>query len=180
MTASVMLCSLTLVLMVGSFSGCWRAVRVTSNGHVRSREIYAENECTPATPGSGSLVPNDVEVLIISGRLKVRRDGVKFGIRCPRRALGQRCASLPELAFAGVIGRVDEMQLMRHAGALDEIAKPLPLFARVARMIEHDRCASREQVHDKRRQRVAQPARTAHIVRDIQDFAGYSAASQSS
>jgi len=71
----------------------------------------------------------------------------------------------------GVIGSVGEVQFMGDVGVFGELAKSFTLFACVARMVEHNRRASREQVNNQRRQRVVQLAGAAHIVGDAQDFA---------
>ena len=79
---------------------------------------------------------NDVEILIFSGRLKVRRDCIELSVRGPSRARGQGFASLSQLALTEIISSVYEVQFMLDAGALKELSKPLTLSSGVAGEIE--------------------------------------------
>ena len=79
---------------------------------------------------------NEVESLIFSGRLEVRRDRIELSVRGPGGARGQSFASLPQLALTELIGSVDEVQFMLDAGALEELSKPPTLRSGIAGKIE--------------------------------------------
>ena len=79
---------------------------------------------------------NDVELLIVSGRLEIRRDCIELSVRGPGRARGQSFASLSQLALTEIIRSVYEVQFMRDVGALEELTKPLTLSSGIARKIE--------------------------------------------
>jgi hypothetical protein len=87
---------------------------------------------------SDPLMTNDIELLIVGGRLKVRRDCIELHIRGPGSAIRQRSAALFQLALAEIIGHVDKVQFMFNAGAFKERSKPLTLYSSIARKVEHD------------------------------------------
>lgn len=60
----------------------------------------------------------------------------------PARSPALHCFSC---RLQGVIGSVGEVQFMGDVGVFGEFAKSFTLFACVARMVEHNRRASREQ-----------------------------------
>ncbi len=61
---------------------------------------------------------NNVEIFFDRRRLKIRRDGVEFGVRCPGSARGKPLASFFELTLAYVVLCINEMELMVRSRAL--------------------------------------------------------------
>ena len=80
----------------------------------------------------------DVEPLVLGWRLEVRSDRIELSVRSPGRPGRQRPAPLPQLELTESIGSVYEVQLVRNAGALKKLPKPLPLGPGVTRKVEND------------------------------------------
>ena len=115
---------------------------------------------------------NDVEFLIFTGRLEVRRDCIELSVRGPGRAGGKCFASLPQLALTEIIRSVYEVQFVLDVGALKEFSKPLTLSWGVAGKVEDDRNSPRQEIPDVKRQDTSHSSRALDEVLEASDLAG--------
>lgn len=120
----------------------------------------------------GPLMTNDVEVLILSGRLEIGGDCIELSFRGPGGAGRQRFASLPQLTLAEIIGSVYEVQLVFDVGALNEPSKPLALRPSVAGKVEDDRHSPRQEILDEARQGGSHSGGAFDEVLDAENFVG--------
>ena len=112
-------------------------IKLTGGPRRRSPRTEAVSGPVRFSARLGALVSNDIEVLIIRGRLKIRCDCIELGIlRSPGRANRESCASLSQLAFTEIIRHVDEVEFMLDVCAFNDLSKPLPLNSSVARKVE--------------------------------------------
>lgn len=114
----------------------------------REEREYQEGRCKNRRKDDNawlaSLVPNDVEVLIVRRSLEINRDCIEFRIRCPGGPGGQLCTSLLQLALADTVGNINEVKLVLHSDSLDYLPKPLTLSPRVPPKVQNDGRPSRQ------------------------------------
>src|ERR1051325_1058379 len=111
-----------------------------------------------------------VEPLVVRGRSKVRRDGLELRLGSERRSLRKRAAALAQLSLAALVGRVDEVHLVRHARGLEQPAEPRSLSPGVRREVEHDRNTARQKRADVPGQGLSQAGRVLDERRKVDDL----------
>ncbi len=121
---------------------------------------------------SGPLMANDVEHLVVGGRLEVRCDCIELGVRGPSSACGQTFASLSQLALTEIIRSVYEVQFVLDVGALKKLSKPLTLSSGIPGKVEDDRDSTRQEIPDVRRQGVSEPSGALGEIVDGSDLTG--------
>jgi hypothetical protein len=84
------------------------------------------------------------------------------------------------LALTEIIRNVYEVQLVLDAGALTEPSKPLALNSRVARKVEDDRDAPRQEILDVKRQDISHSSGVLDEVRMSRISPAYKALRKSS
>ena len=97
-------------------------------------------------------MPYDVEPFVLGWRLEVRSDRIELSVRSPGRPGRQSLAPLPQLQLAAIIRNVYEVQLVRNAGALKKLPKPLALGSSVTRKVENDSDTPQQKIMNVKRQ----------------------------
>jgi len=115
---------------------------------------------------------NDVEHLVVGGRLEVRCDCIELGVRGPSSACGQTFASLSQLALTEIIRSVYEVQFVLDVGALKKLSKPLTLSSGIPGKVEDDRDSTRQEIPDVRRQGVSELSGVLGEIVDGSDLTG--------
>ena len=115
---------------------------------------------------------DDVESFVLRWRLKIDRHCLELRICRPWRSGRQWPAPLPELTLADGIRRVDEVQLVPDVRELEDFPEPCALRPGIARKIEYDGNAFRQDRADMWRDGVPQPQRAVEEPGHVGDFAG--------
>src|ERR1041384_5525432 len=113
---------------------------------------------------------DDIELLVLRGRLKVNGDRLELRLRGPGGARWKPLASVLQLALAHGVGRVDVVQLVPDIRVLEYAPEPRALRPGVAGKVEHDRQALRQERAHVWRQRALQPGGALDEARDVGDL----------